>query len=219
MTPCRVILADDHNVVRSGMAALLSQHGRFQVVAQATDGEEALARASEVEADVMLIDLAMPRLGGLEVIQRLRKRNACLRLLVLSMYDDAQFIARALKSGANGYLLKQAMDEELFDALERVLAGEQYVSDAIDMAAVREFTLDDDIQLTDREREVLQLIGEGLTTADLAETLFISPHTATRHRANLMKKLNVHNRVDLIRAAVQRGLIVLPQPGDASPGL
>ena len=208
----RVILADDHNIVRQGMAALLAQSRRYDVIGQATDGEEVLELVAEASdsVDLVILDLAMPRLSGLEVIARLRKRRSRVKILVLSMYDDPQFVARALRLGANGYLLKHAMDEELFEAMEAVLAGEQYVSSAVDMGTVLQFTMEDS-NLTSRERQVLQLIAEGFTTADLAAALHISPHTATRHRANLMRKLSVHNRVDLIRVGVQRGLIVLPQ--------
>ena len=211
MRQIRVLLADDHNVVRQGMAALLDQSGRYRVVGQATDGEEALAMgvAHAADADLMLIDVAMPKLSGLDVIARLRRKGVRLKLLVLSMYDDPQFVARAVEAGANGYLLKQAMDEELFDAMERVLDGESYLGASIDEGAVLQFRVEG-AELTRRERQVLQLIAEGRTTAELARELDISPHTATRHRANLMRKLNVHNRVDLIRVAVQRGLIVLP---------
>ncbi len=207
----RILLADDHNIVRQGMAALLVQSGRYEIVGQATDGEEALTLGltHAADADLMIVDVAMPKLGGLDVIARLRRKRVRFKLLVLSMYDDAQFVARAIQAGANGYLLKQAMDDELFTAIERVLAGEAYLGAAIDEAAVLQFRIEES-DLTRRERQVLQLIAEGLTTTDLARELAISPHTATRHRANLMRKLNVHNRVDLIRVGVQRGLIVLP---------
>ena len=207
----RILLADDHNVVRQGMAALLVQSGRYEVAGQATDGEEALrlGLGQAGQAHLMVLDLAMPKLNGLEVVAQLRKHRVRIPLLVLSMYDDVQFVARALKLGANGYLLKHAMDDELFAAIDAVLQGDRYISRSIDSHLVWQFTLDD-VELTQRERQVLQLIAEGLTTADLARRLHISPHTATRHRANLMRKLNVHNRVELIRVGVQRGLIVLP---------
>lgn len=204
----RIVLVDDHNLVRSGMAALLRQDGRFDVVGEATNGLEALERLREISCDLLIIDLAMPRLGGIEVIEEVRRRDKRIRILVLSMYDDAQFAARAIKNGANGYLLKHAMDGELFDAIEQVLAGEEFISKSIDREAFLEFTFDD-FELTSREKEVLQLIAEGMTNAEIAEDLFISPHTVTRHRANLMKKLNVHNRVELVKVASSRGLIMI----------
>lgn len=209
----RVILADDHNLVRSGMAALLRQHGGFEVVAEATDGVTVLEEFTRQACDLLIVDLAMPRLGGMAVIEELRRSKGTMKILVLSMYDDAQFVARAMKSGANGYLLKQALDEDLFQAIEAVLSGEQFISESIDQAALTEFTFDD-AELTAREKEVLQLIGEGMTNGQIAETLFISPHTVTRHRANLMQKLNVHNRVELVKVASSRGLIIIPKHGD-----
>lgn len=211
-TKLRVILVDDHNLVRSGLAALLVQDGRFEIVGEATDGSEALKRISATQCDLLIIDLAMPRLGGIEVISDVRRTNRTTRILVLSMYDDAQFVARAMKAGANGYLLKNSLDEDLFRAIEAVFKGEDYVSDLIDREALREFEFDDS-DLTTREREVLHLIAEGKTNGGIADVLCISPHTVTRHRANLMKKLNVHNRVELVNVANSRGLIVLPSGG------
>jgi len=204
----RIVLADDHALVRRGLAALLATDGRFVVVAEAGNGEEALAAVHARAPDALLLDLSMPKVDGLETIRRLRARGSRTRVLVLSMYDDAQFVAQALADGADGYLLKHAMDDELFQALEAVLRGERYVSRSIDMEHVEALETAHS-QLTAREREVLQLIADGHTTQGVAELLAISPHTATRHRANLMQKLDVHNQVELVRAAVARGLIVM----------
>ncbi len=209
----RVILADDHNLVRSGMVALLRQNGGFDIVAEATDGVAALNETQKRDFDLLIVDLAMPRLGGMAVIEKLRRNKKSTKILVLSMYDDAQFVARAMKAGANGYLLKQALDEDLFHAIDQVLDGKRFISKSIDQAALTEFTFDD-ARLTAREKEVLQLIGEGMTNGQIAETLVISPHTVTRHRANLMQKLNVHNRVELVKAASRRGLILISRSGD-----
>jgi DNA-binding NarL/FixJ family response regulator len=207
------MLVDDHNLVRRGLAALLRQDGRFDVVAEATNGIEALECIPNVQCDLLIIDLAMPRLGGIDVIGEVRRQNKRLKILVLSMYDDAQFAARAIKNGANGYLLKHAMHGELFEAIEQVMAGEEFLSDSIDKEAFQEFTFEDE-DLTFREKEVLQLIAEGMTNPEIASTLFISPHTVTRHRANLMRKLNVHNRVELVKVANHRGLIMIPKSGE-----
>ncbi len=206
----RVALADDHALVRRGLAALLATDGRFEVVAEAGDGEQALAAVRATAPDVLLLDLSMPRLDGLETLRQLRSAGVRSRILVLSMFDDDQFIAQALSFGANGYLLKHAMDDELFEALEAVLRGGRYVSRAIDLAHVEEIETAHS-GLTAREREVLRLIAEGHTTQQVAELLAISPHTATRHRANLMQKLDAHNQVELVRAAVARGLILIPK--------
>lgn len=210
MSRYRVILVDDHTIVRRGLAALLRSDGKFEIVAEAGDGEEALQRAKETEADLMILDLSMPRMNGLETIRRLTRQSPRLGVLVLSMYDDEQFVGQALRDGARGYILKHAMDEELFSALDAVLRGEQYVSSQIDMDKVDEQCACE-TELTDREREVLQLIVDGLTTQQVADQLSISPHTATRHRANLMQKLGVHNQAELIRCAAQQGLVILPK--------
>lgn len=207
----RVILIDDHAIVRRGIAALLRADRRFKVVAEASDGEEALVRLESVKADIAILDLSMPRLNGLETLRRIAKQHPKVRTIVLSMYDDEQFIARSLHEGAYGYILKQAMDDELFGALDRVVRGRKYVSPAIDIERIEQCQIER-VELTDREREVLQLIVDGHTTQAVAETLSISPHTATRHRANLMQKLHVHTQMELVRAAAQRGLVVLPRP-------
>jgi two-component system, NarL family, nitrate/nitrite response regulator NarL len=204
----RVILADDHNLVRSGLAAILTQDGRFEVVAEATNGLEAIDKIAAHPCDLVIVDLAMPRLGGIEMIQTLRANQSRIKILVLSMYDEAQFVVRALKAGANGYILKHAMDEELFRAIDTILNGAIFVSELIDAAALNEFTLFDS-ELTQREIEVLRLIADGMTNPQIAELLHISPNTVTRHRANLMHKLNVHNRVELINAAYHHGFIAI----------
>jgi DNA-binding NarL/FixJ family response regulator len=208
MTTARIILVDDHNIVRRGLAALLETDGRYRVVAEAETGEEAVACAEATPAEMMVLDLSMPRMNGLEVIRRIAKRCLRIRIVVLSMYDDPQFVAEALRDGARGYILKQAMDEELFLALEAVAKGGHYVSSTIDMGFVQEHLVVSQ-DLTAREREVLQLIADGHTTQELAEILQISPHTATRHRANLMQKLNAHNQVELVRVAAHKGIIII----------
>lgn len=203
-----IILVDDHNLVRRGLAALLRTDGRYIIVGEASNGEDALELAETTQADLMILDLGMPRMNGLEVIRRLEKRSPKTKIIVLSMYDDEQFVAEALMNKAKGYILKHAMDDELFSALETVVRGGQYVSSAINLARVQEHLVESP-DLTAREREVLQLIADGLTTQELADVLQISPHTATRHRANLMHKLNAHNQIELVRAAAQKGIIIL----------
>lgn len=213
----RVMLVDDHNLVRRGLASLLGADGRFSVVAEAADGTEALAALHDQPIDVVILDLCMPRMSGLELIRRLGRSSPPPRLLVLSMYDDEQFVAQALRWGACGYLLKHAMDDELFRALETVLKGDRYVSQSIDLSRSEGLALTS-TELTTREHEVLQLIVDGLTTQAIAEKLAISVHTATRHRANLMQKLDAHNQVELLRKASKLGLILLPrQIGEDPP--
>jgi DNA-binding NarL/FixJ family response regulator len=207
---CRIVLVDDHNLVRRGLASLLETDGRYQVVGEASDGEEALRLLEGTPADVVILDLSMPRMNGLETLRRISKRFPRLKVLVLSMYGDEQLVSQSLRDGAKGYILKHALDEELFHALDAIHNGGQYISSAVDSARVEE-RAQDQTELTVREREVLQLIVDGHTTTEVAEILAISPHTATRHRANLMQKLGVHSQMELIRNAAQRGLIILPK--------
>jgi DNA-binding NarL/FixJ family response regulator len=203
-----VLLVDDHALVRRGLASLLASDGRFVVIGEASNGEIALEMIAKHKPTLVLLDLSMPRLDGLGTLRRLRESARRPRVLVLSMYDDDQFIAQALSDGADGYLLKDAMDDELFQAIETLLGGHRYLSAGINQTRLVAVSIRPS-DLTAREREVLQLIADGQTTSQAAETLAISPHTATRHRANLMRKLGVHNQAELVRTAVQRGLIVL----------
>jgi DNA-binding NarL/FixJ family response regulator len=207
---CRIVLVDDHNLVRRGLASLLKTEGRYEVVGEASDGEEALRLLEEIPADVAILDLSMPRMNGLETIRRITKKIPRTKVLVLSMYGDEQFVSQALRDGAKGYILKHAMDEELFQALDAIQGGGQYISRAIDQGKVEE-RAQDQMELTVREREVLQLIVDGHTTTEVADILAISPHTATRHRANLMQKLSAHSQMELVRNAAQHGLIILPK--------
>lgn len=216
----RVVLADDHAIVRRGLAALLRATGGYDVVAEAGDGEAAVEAVAAHDPDLVLLDLSMPRANGLDALRRLAPRFARgraagrgpLRVLVLSMYGEEQFAAQALDAGASGYLLKHAMDDELFRAIDAVLAGREYVSGAIAAERVRALRAGADRELgqalTAREREVLRLILAGGNTAAVAQALGISPHTAVRHRANLMRKLGAHNRVELLRRAAELALVV-----------
>ena len=206
-----VILVDDHNLVRRGLGALLQSEGQHQVVAEARNGEEALQCAIQVDAEVIILDLSMPGMNGLEALRRLREQNPCIKVLVLSMYDDAQFVLQAFRNGANGYILKQSLEDELFAALHAVEHDEQYISPGLNArnAPASESAAAVCEELTRREREVLQLIADGRTTQEIAGQLRISWHTANRHRANLMHKLKVHNQIDLVHAGVRVGLVMM----------
>lgn len=210
--PLTVILVDDHTIVRRGLAALIEMDGAYKVVAEASNGEEALHCAEQQQADLMILDLAMPRLNGLETIRRLQRQQERLKLLVLSMYDDTEFVAQALRDGASGYILKQSLDDELFDALAALSRGERYLSPAIDRERVTTEGAQPTNELTAREYEVLQLIAEGYTANEIADMMSISPHTANRHRANIMEKMAARNQIELVRLAVARGLVILKQP-------
>jgi two-component system, NarL family, response regulator LiaR len=212
MRTTRVVLVDDHALVRRGLAVLLRTDGRHVVVGEAGSGEAAIGLVDRERPDVVILDMSMPGIDGLETLRRLRRLPVQPRVLILSMHDEAQLIAQALNDGADGYLLKDSMDDELFLAIEGVQRGQRYLAAAIDRARLHE-VMSRPTALTSREREVLQLIANGHTTQEVAEQLNISPHTATRHRANLMQKLDAHNQVELVRIAASRGLIVLTGPG------
>ena len=154
----------------------------------------------------------MPRLNGLEAIRRLRQNHATLKILVLSMYDDEEFVIQALRDGANGFILKHSMDDELFQALAALAENQPYTSASINLDRLNGQAARTAAKLTAREREVLQLIAEGYTTNEIADLMSISPHTANRHRANVMQKMGVHNQIELVRDAVKRGLIILKRP-------
>lgn len=213
--PISVILADDHHIVRRGLAALLQMDGKYQVVCEAQNGEEALQCADQTPAQIMILDLSMPRLNGLEAIRRLRHKHPRLKILVLSMYDDEEFVIQALQDGVNGYLLKHSMDDELFEALAAITQGQRFVSGVINLSQIETQSEPIAAPLTSREHEVLQLIAEGYTTTEIAEIMSISPHTANRHRANILEKMGVRNQMELIRLAVKRGLIILKRPPDS----
>lgn len=213
--PISVILADDHHIVRRGLVALLQMDGKYQVVCEAQNGEEALQCADQTPAQIMILDLSMPRLNGLEAIRRLRHKHPRLKILVLSMYDDKEFVAQALQDGVNGYLLKHSMDDELFEALAAITKGQRFVSGVINLSQIETQSEPIAAPLTSREHEVLQLIAEGYTTTEIAAIMSISPHTANRHRANILEKMGVRNQMELIRLAVKRGLIILKHPPDS----
>ncbi|MBY0488503.1 MAG: response regulator transcription factor [Gemmatimonadaceae bacterium] len=208
MAKARILLVDDHALVRRGLAVLLRMDSRFEVVGEAGSGEAALAAVEQLRPDVMVLDLNMPGIDGLETLRRLRSKPIPVKVLILTMHDEMHLVGQAMTSGADGYLLKDSMDDELFQAIDGVIRGQKYVAAAIDRSRLLEVTARP-TTLTTREREVLQLIAAGHTTSEVAERLNISPHTATRHRANLMQKLDAHNQVELVRIASSQGLIVL----------
>jgi len=208
MGKTRIMLVDDHALVRRGLAVLLRMDARYEVVGEAGAGEAALLLVEQLRPDVLLLDLNMPGIDGLETLRRLRARALPLKILILTMHDELHLVGQAITSGADGYLLKDSMDDELFQAIDGVMRGQKYVAAAIDRSRLLEVSARP-TTLTTREREVLQLIAAGHTTSEVAEALHISPHTATRHRANLMQKLDAHNQVELVRIASAQGLIVL----------
>ena len=209
-----VILADDHTLVRAGIRALLERLPGVKVTGEAGDGREVLNLVKAQRPDVVLMDIAMPGLNGLEAAERMARDYPKVRIIMLSMHNNEEYVLRAIKSGASGYLLKKAATAELETALHRVVDGEVYLSKEISMQLHREFPLQGIAarkgpfeQLTGRQREVLQLIAEGQNTKQIGETLKVSPKTVEYHRMKLMNCLNVHDIPGLVRFALRVGLI------------
>ena len=215
MPSIRVLIADDHALVREGVAALLTMHPDFEVVGQACDGREAVDKSIKLRPDVVLMDIAMPGLGGLEATLEIRKKSPNVRILILSQYDDREYVHRFLKAGACGYILKKALGAELLNAVRAVLRGERYLDPAIagqvvdDLIGGRGAGDDAYESLTDRERQVLKLIAEELTHKEIAKLLGISEKTAVAHHSNLSNKLGLRTKVELTKFAIQKGIIKL----------
>lgn len=210
----KVLLADDHAVVRSGLKMVLDAEPDIEVVAEAGDGAEAVQKALSGDVDLAVLDVAMPRMTGLQAVAELQRRRPELRVLILSMYDNEQYFFEALKAGASGYVLKSAANRDLVEAIRGAMRGEPFLYPAAVTALIRDYlergrsgeNVPED-PLTPREQEVIKLIAEGHTSDEIAETLVISKKTVERHRANILEKLGMRNRVDLTRYAIRRGLV------------
>jgi DNA-binding NarL/FixJ family response regulator len=209
----KVLLADDHPVVRSGLVAILDPHPDLDVVAEADDGLEAVELAIEHEVDLAILDVSMPRMTGLQAARRLKERSS-VRTLMLSMHDNEQYFFEALKVGASGYVLKNAANRDLVNACRAALRGEPFLYPPAVKAVIRDYleraASGEDVPedpLSPRELEVVKLLAEGNTTDEVAEILVISAKTVNRHRENVFEKLGMHNRVELTRYAVRRGLV------------
>ena len=206
----RILLADDHTVVRDGLRLVLEAAPDLEVVAEASDGAEAVELALSEEVHLSVLDLSMPRMTGLQAAHELSRRQPELRVLILSMHDNEQYFFEALKSGASGYVLKTVANRDLIEACRAAMRGEPFIYPAAVRAIVRDY-LDrgspPEELLTPRELEVVKLIAEGLTSDEVAEQLSISSKTVDRHRANLLEKLGMRNRVELTRYAIRRGLV------------
>jgi DNA-binding NarL/FixJ family response regulator len=208
----RVLLADDHAMVRRGLRMILDAESDLEVVAEAGDGAEAIELAVGEEVDLAVLDITMPRLTGLQAARELAQRRPETKVLMLSMHDNEEYLFEALRAGAAGYVLKSAVDRDLVEACRATLRGETFLYPGAVTALVRAHLErgDDDAEfdpLTPRESEVVKLVAEGMTTREIAEALFISPKTVERHRANVLEKLGMRDRVDLTRYAIRRGLV------------
>jgi two-component system, NarL family, response regulator NreC len=213
----RVLIADDHGVVRQGLRALLEKSPRVSVIGEAADGRDAVRLASELNPDIIVMDIAMPLLNGIDATTQITARFPDVKVIILSMYSDESYVLRALSAGAKGYLLKDSAETDILPAVQAVAQGRPFFSPSITRTLLEEYLeskkkskLEDSYDLlTDREKEVLQLIAEGKTNKEIATILELSPHTVETHRQNLMQKLDLHNTAEIVLYAVRKN-IVLP---------
>ena len=206
----RVLIADDHGIVRSGLKMLIDRQIDMEVVAEAHDGVDALERAQSERPDVAVLDVSMPRMTGLQAAREIRSHSPDTRVLILSMHDDERYFFEGLEAGAAGYVLKRAADTDLIDAVRTVASGRTFLSDDAQetlMQAWQEGRAEPDSPLTPRELEVVKLIAEAFTNKQIAETLRLSEKTVESHRSNVLAKLGMRDRVEIVRYAIKRGLV------------
>jgi two-component system response regulator NreC len=215
MRKIRILLADDHKLMRGGLRVLLEQQGDLMVVGEASDGREAVALASSLKPDVLVMDIGMPNLNGIEAAAQITQSQPQIAVVMLSMHSDESYVLRALKAGAKGYLLKDSAESDLIRAVHAVADGKSFFSPAVSKVLLDDYvrklkrsgTEDPYDLLTPREREVLQLVAEGKSNKDVAQLLNLSVYTVETHRANIMEKLNLHGVPELILYAVRKGII------------
>jgi two-component system response regulator NreC len=206
----RVLLADDHGIVRQGLKLILATQPDFEVIGEASNGREAAELAEKLRPDIVLMDVQMPELNGIEATRRMVAANARIRVLVLRMHKEALYVREVLQAGARGYILKDAIDTELLSAMRSVARGDGYISPAVSGALLtdyREQSANPLDTLSTREREVLQLIAEGKTNKEVATKLNLSVYTVDSHRGKIMEKLNLHSAGELVRFAMKNGLV------------
>jgi DNA-binding NarL/FixJ family response regulator len=206
----RVLIADDHGIVRSGLRMLLERQADMEVVGEAGDGVEALEATQSEHPDVAVLDVSMPRMTGLQAAREVRAHSPDTRVLLLSMHEDERYFFEGLEAGAAGYVLKRAADTDLINAVRTVAAGHTFLSDGAQEGLMREWLeggSEPDDPLTPRELEVVKLIAEAYTNRQIAETLTLSEKTVESHRSNVLSKLGMRDRVELVRYAIRRGLV------------
>lgn len=215
MPPIRILLADDHTMVRDGLRALLDPQTDFAIVAEAADGRECIELAEKHSPDVVMMDIAMPKMNGIEAARRILAVNPATGIVILSMHQDESYVLQSLKAGARGYLLKDSPREDILEAIRSAAAGRMFLSRKVSrilqedhVEQLRSKDLDDSFDLlTDREREILQLLAEGRANKEVASLLNISPTTVETHRGHILRKLSLHGTADLILYAVRKKII------------
>ncbi len=211
MDKIRILIVDDHPIMRDGICALLRLHDDIEIVGEASDGKESIKKAREFTPDVILMDLVMPGMNGLEAIHRLRKESPAAKVLVLTQYETRAYILAAIKAGAAGYIPKKALSSELLTAIRTVYMGDSYLYSSATKALMEDYQQRVEREpydrLTAREREILKLVAAGRTSREISDMLHISLKTGLGHRAKIMEKLDIHNRTELIKYAMRKGLV------------
>ncbi len=209
MSRIKIIVADDHQLFREGIISLLSKDNSLEIIGEAANGEELYAILDQKEPHVVLIDITMPETNGLEIIKHAKSKYPNVKFIVLTMHAEGQYVVKAVRNGAFGYLIKNADEQELLAAITEVASGRKHFNSEISQLMIGNMASDEDSdkKLSERELEVLQLVSEGKTTKEIAENLFVSARTVETHRVNMMKKLNVQNTAELIKKAAHLRLI------------
>jgi DNA-binding NarL/FixJ family response regulator len=212
MGKVKVLIVDDHAIMRDGIRALLGIHDDLEIVGEASEGREAVDKAQELRPDVIIMDIAMPGMDGLEATRRITKKNPRVKVLVLTQHGNKEYVLSTIKAGAVGFVPKRALGSELVSAIRAVYAGDTFLYPSAATALVEEYrqkaeTGEPYDQLTAREREILKLVAEGHSSREIAEMLFISLKTVLGHRSKIMEKLDLHNRAELVKYAVRKGLV------------
>jgi two-component system response regulator NreC len=213
MPAIKIFLADDHELIRTGIRNLLGSNKDFQIVGESGDGEETIRKVREIKPDVVVIDISMPGMSGIEVTRHLREKFPAVKVLVLTMHENVEYVYQIYKSGAGGYLLKNAGKDEITSAIYAVARGEKFFSPRISelmisgymKQAERRDSQEPDSSLTKREEEILRLIAKGMNNQQISGQLFISPRTVDTHRTNIMQKLDIHDAANLVRYALEHG--------------
>jgi two-component system, NarL family, response regulator NreC len=211
----RILLADDHTILRAGLKMMLNAQPDMEVVGEAQDGRQAVQEAQRLQPDVILMDITMPDLNGIEATRQIKRVLLEVKILVLTMHENDEYVFQALRAGASGYMLKEAADTELITAIHVIKSGQFYLSPTAQSVVVGDYLQrvrtgeerDSYSSLTEREREILKLVAEGHTNNQIAERLIISPKTVDTHRTHVMDKLNLHSRAELVKYAMRRGLL------------
>lgn len=216
MNKVKVLIADDHALIRSGLTRLLGEDRSIDVIGHAENGREAVQKAHELDPDIILMDIGMPEMDGMEATRQIKRRNRGAKVLILSVHENEEYLYRAFQAGAAGYMLKKAADSDLVNAIHVVARGDFFLYPSITRTVVENFLVSPKPgqsaaancdSLTEREQEILKMVAEGYTCREIAESLFISVKTVETHKSNIMEKLNLHKRPELVRYAIRKNIL------------